>query len=518
MRDGVAITGSMLHDLVGCERRVHHDLHADPAFRDPTSAFVQMLWAGGREHETDVLGALTGDIVDLRDVDAARRVQSTAEAMAGGAVTILGGRLERDDFVGMPDLLRREHDGWVAGDVKSGGAFEADGRRPRREYAVQVAFYASMLAASGLGSEDRAFVIGRDGSETGYDLAAGWDRAGRSLTEITRTLVDEARAIRDGAATTRGAMAAACKMCHWHTLCERELTAADDCTLVAGVGRSLRDVLLPIAPTVRTLAELDLGDDGAAPAVTVPGIGAQRLRRFRERARLLGTPGARPYAIRPLLLDATRRELHFDIEADPSRDGFVYLHGFLDREPGQLEGTYSHVFAETEADERNAFAEAMRILTADPEAMIYYYSKYERSSFRSLQTRHPGVCTPEDIERLFDPARAVDLLFDVITPDTEWPTRNLSIKTLARHLGFEWGDADASGANSIAWYDEYARTRSPVVRQRILDYNADDVRASAVVLDGLRRLEVGGPVRWPAPEAAQASPHADAAAGAQTSV
>lgn len=40
-------------------------------------------------------------------------------------------------------------------------------------------------------------------------------------------------------------------------------------------------------------------------------------------------------------------------------------------------------------------------------------------------------------------------------------------------------------------------TRDPGVRQRILDYNADDVRASAVVLDGLRALPVSGPIAWP---------------------
>lgn len=32
---------------------------------------------------------------------------------------------------------------------------------------------------------------------------------------------------------------------------------------------------------------------------------------------------------------------------------------------------------------------------------------------------------------------------------TEWPTRDYSIKTLARHLGFAWRDAHPSGA--VGW-------------------------------------------------------------------
>ena len=497
MTDRPPITGSMLHDLVACERRVHHDLHGDPSGRDPVSAFVQLLWSGGREHEERLLRALSGEVVDLRPVPLDRRAAATSDALRGSADVVIGGRLEADDLVGMPDLLQRAAAGWVAGDVKSGSGTEPGGRRPRKEYAVQVAFYAAMLSAAGAGSGDTAFVLDRQSDRVIYDLTSPFDRAGRSLAAITSDLVEVARSIRDGRAPTRGALSASCKLCHWHSVCERELVDADDPTGVAGLGRSLRDALLPHAATIGELANLEVDDAGRIAGARVPGLGRDRLLRFRERARLLKTPDARPYARRPLRLDGGRRELHFDIEADPSRDGFVYLHGFLERAPGATQGRYFHVFAESERDERDAFAEAMRLLTEDPDAMVYYYSKYERSSFRALAARHPEVCTLEEVESLFDPTRAVDLLFDVIMPYTEWPTRNLSIKTLARHLGFEWGDKDASGANSIAWFDEYAKTRDPAVRQRILDYNADDVRASAVVLDGLRALSASGPIAWP---------------------
>jgi hypothetical protein len=40
----------------------------------------------------------------------------------------------------------------------------------------------------------------------------------------------------------------------------------------------------------------------------------------------------------------------------------------------------------------------------------------------------------------FDPTRAVDLYFDVVLKATEWPTRDFSIKTITKHLGFNWRD------------------------------------------------------------------------------
>jgi predicted RecB family nuclease len=69
-----------------------------------------------------------------------------------------------------------------------------------------------------------------------------------------------------------------------------------------------------------------------------------------------------------------------------------------------------------------------------------------------------------------------------------WPTRDHSIKTLAKGLGFKWRDDNPSGAASIEWFDQWVRTGDPAIRQRILDYNEDDCRATRVLLDGIRGL------------------------------
>lgn len=94
----------------------------------------------------------------------------------------------------------------------------------------------------------------------------------------------------------------------------------------------------------------------------------------------------------------------------------------------------------------------------------------------------------EDIERLFAPALAIDLYGDVVLKATEWPTRDYSIKTLAKYLGFTWRDVHPSGAASIEWFDRWCRERDPAVKQRVLDYNEDDCRATRILLDGIREL------------------------------
>lgn len=76
---------------------------------------------------------------------------------------------------------------------------------------------------------------------------------------------------------------------------------------------------------------------------------------------------------------------------------------------------------------------------------------------------------------------------------TESPTRDYSIKTLARYLGFDWHDTQPSGAASIEWFDQWIKTGDPEIKKRIVDYNEDDCRATRVLLDGIKKLSLGPP-------------------------
>jgi len=82
----------------------------------------------------------------------------------------------------------------------------------------------------------------------------------------------------------------------------------------------------------------------------------------------------------------------------------------------------------------------------------------------------------------------VDLLYDVVTKATEWPTKDYSLKTLAKFLGFSWRDVHPSGAASIEWFDKWVCFGEADVRNRIFEYNEDDCGATRILLDGLREM------------------------------
>jgi len=494
------ITGSLLYNLVQCPHRIYQDLFADPTMRDPVSKFVQLLWERGTAFEAEVIASLGIPFTNLRNLSLEERERRTDNAMEQGDALIYGGRIGAGDLLGEPDLLRNQGSGYVAGDIKSGAGEEtvgdADERKPKRHYAVQLALYTDILERKGISGGRYPFVWDIHGDEIVYNLdVPQGPRNSQSLWDFYLTILGEGRRIVAQQAQTRPALASVCKLCHWRTSCTDELQRTDDLSLIPELGRARRDAMLPHLQTVSELAQLDINSVVRGSKTIISGVGPDTLARFQERAQLQKGANSQPYLRKRLELPEANTELFFDIEADPMRRDICYLHGFLERRDGDLESEkYIPFLAETptEEQEREAFAKAFEYIRSRAPCVIYYYSKYERTWWRKLQKRYPMVASENDVEAIFEKTTAVDLFYDVVQPLTIWPTHDHSIKTLASHLGFKWRDPSPSGADSIEWYHRWMDTGDKAVRQRILEYNEDDCRATRVLLDGIRNLRVRG--------------------------
>jgi predicted RecB family nuclease len=490
------ISAATLYNLVQCPKRVERDMYGDLSERDEINAFIAMLWERGTNYEEEIIRRGELEFLDLSQSEPEEQERLTLEAMRRGERLIYSGRIVAGDCVGVPDLLRRHGRGYLPIDIKSGrgeegGSDDEDGK-PKLHYAVQLALYVDILEQLGLSAGRRGWILDVRGQEVEYDFSAPRGvRKIETLWEEYQALLSTAQNIAAGQFVPKGALASSCKLCHWHTACARELREADDLTLIPALGRAIRDSMEETIPTVSALAEINPEGFITKDKTVFRGVGPDRLRTFHARAKLLTDPEARPYLKAPLALPRSSVEFFFDIEVDPLRD-LTYLHGIVERRNGDnATEQFIAFFAdeETEGAERAAFAQAVAYLMSEPAATIWYYSKYERTIYRKLQARYPDVCTAQDIEELFDPARTIDLYNDVVTKATEWPTNDQSIKTLAKFLGFTWRDTNPSGAASIEWFDQWVRTRDPAIKVRILEYNEDDCRATRVLLDGIRELE-----------------------------
>ena len=488
------VSASMLYDLEQCEHRPWMDRYADPGKREGVSPFVQMLWRRGRAHEEDVIAAEGAEtVVNLRIVPFEDREQLTLEAMARREPLIYGGRISADDLLGEPDLLRLEDGRYVPGDIKSGageeGSDPAD-RKPKVHYGVQLALYVDVLERIGLAAGRRAFVWDIHGEEVPYDLMVPRGPKSPSLWDSYQEDLAIARGIIANTRPSRPAYASGtCKQCWWLDACLGELESDDDLTLIPDLGRSRREPLSDHVTSIGQFASTTLAtfvnDKGKS---IVRNFTPESLAKFQARAILRATKGD-PYLKAPLELPQHAVELFFDIETDPSRD-HCYLHGFIERRNRDNASEQFFGFFSPEPTlngEHDAFAEAWAYVKSRQPCAIFIYSKYERTWWRNLQKRHPDVCSVDEVNALFAGADMVDL-YEIVGKHTEWPTRDFSLKTLAKFLGFEWRDAHPSGAASIEWFERYI-DGEPDARERILAYNEDDCRATRVLLDGILALD-----------------------------
>jgi len=473
------------------------DLFANPSERDAVSPFLRLLWERGTAREKEVIAALTEPLLDLSANQPDEKERLTLAAMDRGEALIYGGRISSDDLIGEPDLLRKQENGYVAGDIKSGageeGATEEHDGEPKLHYAVQLALYTDILERLGRSHSRIPFVWDIHGSEVPYDLMAmRGKRNPHRLWDAYQDCLAQARKIVSGASKTLPAYSTGvCKNCVWYTSCLKSLEAANDLTLIPELGRSKRDAMFDRIPSIRQLAAINPAEfiDGHKTAFL--GIGSATLAKMHERAKILASDDGKPCLTSPVSLPQMDRELFFDIEVDPWRDGFCYLHGFVERQDGRNETErFVYFFADalTPDEERRAFSEAWTYIQRSQPSALYFYSKYERTIYRNLADRYPEVCTRHQVDELFACERSIDLYNDVVKKATEWPTRDYSIKTLAQYLGFKWKDSHPSGAASIEWFYRWTESRDPEIRKRILEYNEDDCRATRWLVDGIKAM------------------------------
>lgn len=487
------ITGSMLYDLLSCPHRVTMDLYGAPADRDAISPFIQMLWKKGAAFEQEIIGGIGVPFLDLSGFQLDEKERLTTEAMHRREPLIYNGRIIAEDLLGEPDLLRFTGHGYVAGDIKSGAGEEGreDLSKPKVDYGVQVALYTDILERKGLSAARLPFIIDINGEEVTYDLDEPYGtRNPTTLWVEYQAALAEARAIVIRHHETLAAYSSTCKLCWWYSACTEKLAADDDLTLLPELGRSKRDTMLDHVSSITEFAVTNVESFITGKKTIFKGIGTDMLRKFHERAKLVTSTNPQPYLTAPLALPHSDIEVFFDIETDPMRN-FCYLHGMLERRGGDNSTERFDAFFAADlspAAEREAFAAAWSYLNDRPTAIVYIYSKYERTIWRALQQKYPDVCTSDQMEALFHPSRTVDLFYDVVQKATMWPTRDHSLKTLAKFLGFQWRDNNPSGAASIEWFDQWITTGDPAIKERIILYNEDDVVATRVLLDGIREL------------------------------
>jgi len=261
-----------------------------------------------------------------------------------------------------------------------------------------------------------------------------------------------------------------CRGCPWADVCRAELESIDHVSLLPAV--LAHDTERLLAAGIRTTAHVALltGND------TPPDMDNAAEAILQARARGAGSLLARTGA--DMALPDRRVEIDFDVE---TYRGALYLAGLLIA--GEHTAEYRPISdwtgsPEGEAEVIASLFEYFDDLADREDFVVYHWTGYERTILKEASARH-GVALRS--------ASSVDAWFDRHACDLwAWIKQRFvspngySLKVVAPLCGFNWRDDDPGGAQSELWYvDLLAGDHSQ--RQRLLEYNEDDVAAQRAI-------------------------------------
>lgn len=455
------ITPQTFYKYFLCPHWVWFEVWGDQSAKGEMSALRQKLLEQGLHHEEEYIKDRTDvEVVTAEDTDEA--FLQTLEFMKKGADVIWQGRLESENWVGIPDLLERRKGrsklgAWhyVPVDIKSSGSL-------KKEHRLQLTLYSILLERLQGKRPSEACIINRLGERICFSI----DDHVNEFEEVLGT-IEKIMASPDPPPPF---LTKKCLESPWGKECIRLAEEGRDIALLYRVDRkslvALRDAGIKTLDDVRKMRPHDV-------ARIVPQIKESSLERMQLQAESLVEK--KWFLRKHKKIPESPVELYFDIEGDPLY-GVEYLFGVL-VEP---QGEYHAFVAEKLDEEEKMWREFLVWLETLPEEyIVYHFASYEKGRLTMLSERYGGS---KALDRFYD--NLFDL-YDVVTSCLVLPVYFYGLKDIAKLLGFRWRNKQASGAQSIFWYEEWVDNGDRKILDTIVEYNEDDVRATKFMKEWL---------------------------------
>jgi len=529
-------------DSPGVEQRKTDGILFENAVEEALSArwnFVDVsgLETGGRRdnaiaHVADALAGVTAIKIpecDRTEKSKRRREILTVGAIKAGVLLIWNARLPFvNGRIGEPDAIVNglpvdvKHHRSLSGKAKEKPQFVStlesltlDSAEPiamgegtpSKSDSLQLAHYIRMMEDLGLLPDEAprwGGIIGKELTVVWRALDAPQFQGRKSALDLydhsystVRDVADSALVSPDSGPLVPPVWKTECKECPWRTVCHDELVDADHISLLPGITTT----------RVSTYSDEGITTRRHLARRSTEGADARTLRDIDQARVSLVNKVHRARGVEYVSVPRAAFELDIDIE---DSNGLCYLIGVADtwrrKENGAVkQRTDYHAFVDwtrTDEGEARIFAEFWDYLKgAEAKAAAnrwgfraYHYTDHETRYFRHLAVKHAGksgVPSLEELNIFLDSNKWVDL-HKILAHEIIWPTENHQLKTLARFVGFDWRDEAPGGANSMAWFAQATESADEVVRdasrQRIIEYNQDDVYATLAIREWLDRL------------------------------
>lgn len=464
------LTATDFYRYLQCPHWPYWERFGDPAERRSLTEFEEQRLADGLDHEARVVAKIYGDSTEVSAASPAEGIAATRILMEQGVPVIYQGWLSDGEWLGRPDILER-HEGesalgawyYVPVDVKR--AHEL-----KKEHMFQLIMYALLLEKVQQRFPAHPAILNGDGERLEFDPQEYMAEFREVALKLERVVAGE---------RPEPVYRKSCEdTSPWGKACFRLAKEHDDVALLFNVEISKLTFLREHG--IRTIYEAaDM--DPATLEGQAPGMTLRALQSIQRQARSLVDQSV--IIKKPWMHETTGTEIHFDIESHPMTDT-DYLYGFWIRDEAYPEGKSVFFLADTPEEEEKMWKEFLAWLPTLPaEYTVYHYATYEATRIRVLAKRYGDEENPWLL-------RFADRLFDLKEAAREYgvyPLYFYSLKNICMFLGFAWTSEVKSGGASIGAYERWLSTHDRSVLDDLVQYNRDDVRATAYLLAWLNQ-------------------------------
>ena len=266
----------------------------------------------------------------------------------------------------------------------------------------------------------------------------------------------------------------------WTSYVDSQAVAANDVSLIVGVGTSVRDNLVEAGyVNLQSIAEAK-----ETELESVKRVGPASAKKMVVSAQAIHSQKPLPRGELDQILHGTT-EVFFDFEGAQEQGEFEisvqvnYLIGAVYRSNGS-EGEYKAFFADKFDLEGENLAVFLDWAVSLDDPVFYHWHNYERTHLAKMGERWGE-----------DPAK-VSFVLDRLEDLSPWATKGYAfpaysegLKAIAKSLGFKWQQDDVSGVGSMALYESFVTSggTDQNSKDKIIIYNEDDCFATMHIYD-----------------------------------
>lgn len=456
------VKGGLVYQYIRNPFFVWCEAFAPKEEKDPESAYMNMIFENGRNHETEVLEEMFPGGIDIDPTLHDKAFAQTLDGLFGGEQFIKNGILYYLplQFVAVPDVLEKKEGSSLWGEWHYEVIEIKSSKQIREEQIMQAAYYNHLIGIIQGYTPATFTMIGGQKEKQKINYSDYENKVKETIREMKEIFKGRKPPIeRIG--------------WPWQEYSLKQLKERKAISLIPSLPSTHKEILLQNGvSTLEDFFSLNI------LGVEIPFDTMEKYRRFAKAF----LQGKHSFLDKPFLPEG-KIEIFMDFEGveqmriNGKKISGDYLIGVVVRENGQE--IYTSFLADSLEKEHDMLLDFLKFLQDKNEFVIYHFGSYEKSHLASLLNKY-GIDESFAQKILHS---MVDI-FQLAKKSVIFPTHSYSLKEIAKYLGFQWtGVADAK--DSIVLYLDFIENNNKESLEKIIQYNKDDCLALKRVKDFL---------------------------------